>query len=144
MNRRGFLGTLVGGVAAGAAVRSWPFRVFSFPQNIVIAQPAALNEYVQRTIGLRIPLLVKSGSVPFVVDGEGTIGRGTGSIWRCLTAYTPEELERIIAENKGTQAPLWETTVRKHSPWVKGNHSAISFSLGSESSNKDLGFDDVD
>jgi hypothetical protein len=31
MNRRGFLQMLVGGVAATAAVRTWPFRAFSFP-----------------------------------------------------------------------------------------------------------------
>ena len=37
MNRRGFLGTLVGGVIASAAVRTWPFRVFSFPTEIVVA-----------------------------------------------------------------------------------------------------------
>ena len=33
LSRRGFLG-LIGGVAAGAAVRSWPFRVFSFPTEV--------------------------------------------------------------------------------------------------------------
>lgn len=31
MNRRGFLGVLVGGVAVAAAARTWPFRVYSFP-----------------------------------------------------------------------------------------------------------------
>lgn len=31
MERRNFLKLIVGGVAAGAAVRTWPFRVFSFP-----------------------------------------------------------------------------------------------------------------
>jgi hypothetical protein len=30
MNRRNFLRSLVGGVAVGAAVRTWPFRVYSF------------------------------------------------------------------------------------------------------------------
>lgn len=34
MNRRGFLTTLIGGVAATAAVRTWPFRVYSFPAEI--------------------------------------------------------------------------------------------------------------
>lgn len=34
MNRRGFLRSLVGGVAATAAVRTFPFRVFSFPAEI--------------------------------------------------------------------------------------------------------------
>jgi hypothetical protein len=35
MNRRGFLKMMVGGVAAAAAVRTFPFRVFSFPKDIV-------------------------------------------------------------------------------------------------------------
>lgn len=33
MNRRAFLGTLIGGVAAAAAVRTFPFRVYSFPKS---------------------------------------------------------------------------------------------------------------
>ena len=39
MDRRGFLG-MIGGVAAGAAMRSWPFRVYSFPVDIKIQQPS--------------------------------------------------------------------------------------------------------
>lgn len=35
-NRRAFLQTLVGGIVAGAAVRTWPFRVFSFPAAPVL------------------------------------------------------------------------------------------------------------
>jgi hypothetical protein len=38
MNRRAFLGSLFGGVAASAAVRTWPFRVFSFPSEIVVPE----------------------------------------------------------------------------------------------------------
>lgn len=34
VNRRDFLCTMIGGVAATAAVRTWPFRVFSFPSEI--------------------------------------------------------------------------------------------------------------
>jgi hypothetical protein len=34
MDRRKFLGMMVGGVAAAAAVRTFPFRVFSFPKEI--------------------------------------------------------------------------------------------------------------
>lgn len=37
-SRRNFLRVLVGGIAAEAAVRTWPFRVFSFPSDIVIPQ----------------------------------------------------------------------------------------------------------
>lgn len=39
MNRRGFLGLLAGGLAAGAAVRTWPFRVYSFPTDLRIWNP---------------------------------------------------------------------------------------------------------
>jgi hypothetical protein len=38
LTRRGFLGSLIGGVAATAAVRTWPFRVFSFPSELKIAR----------------------------------------------------------------------------------------------------------
>jgi hypothetical protein len=44
MNRRGFLKALVGGVAAAAAVQSFPFRVFSFPSQIKIP---TFGEYVE-------------------------------------------------------------------------------------------------
>lgn len=36
MQRREFIRTLIGGVVAGAAVRTWPFRVYSFPPNLSI------------------------------------------------------------------------------------------------------------
>lgn len=44
MNRRNFLSTLVGGVAATAAVRTWPFRVYSFPTEITAPPP--LDYYI--------------------------------------------------------------------------------------------------
>jgi hypothetical protein len=34
MNRRNFFRTMIGGVAATAAVRTWPFRVYSFPSEV--------------------------------------------------------------------------------------------------------------
>lgn len=37
MNRRSFISLLAGGIAAGAAVRTFPFRVYSFPSDIVPA-----------------------------------------------------------------------------------------------------------
>lgn len=38
MNRRNFLQMMVGGVVATAAVRSFPFRVFSFPTKITVPE----------------------------------------------------------------------------------------------------------
>jgi hypothetical protein len=35
MDRRNFLRSLVGGIAVGAAQRTFPFRVFSFPKEVV-------------------------------------------------------------------------------------------------------------
>ena len=43
MNRRGFLQTLIGGIAATAAARTWPFRVYSFPSEIKIADATAMG-----------------------------------------------------------------------------------------------------
>lgn len=34
MDRRNFLRTMVGGLVAGAAVRTWPFRIYSFPSHL--------------------------------------------------------------------------------------------------------------
>src|SRR5579859_3848029 len=36
MERRDFLHTFVGGMVGVAAVRTWPFRVYSFPSEIII------------------------------------------------------------------------------------------------------------
>lgn len=43
MNRRCFLKNTFGGIAAAAAVRSFPFRVFSFPSEIVTTKPVAVR-----------------------------------------------------------------------------------------------------
>jgi hypothetical protein len=44
MDRRSFLRTMVGGLAAGAAVRTWPFRVYSFPTDL--GRPVDMFEYM--------------------------------------------------------------------------------------------------
>ena len=38
IDRRAFLGTLIGGTVAAAAVQTWPFRVYSFPSQIIIPE----------------------------------------------------------------------------------------------------------
>jgi hypothetical protein len=42
MDRRKFLGSLIGGIAATAAVRTWPFRVYSFPSDITVTESEAV------------------------------------------------------------------------------------------------------
>src|SRR5436309_9615324 len=51
MNRREFLSTLVGGVSVSAAVRTWPFRVFSFPTELRILSLDELRSiYIERAL----------------------------------------------------------------------------------------------
>jgi hypothetical protein len=46
MDRRNFFRGMIGGVAAAAAVRIWPFRVYSFPAEL----PKILNPIVGQTV----------------------------------------------------------------------------------------------
>lgn len=43
MNRRSFFKSMVGGIATAAAVRAFPFRVFSFPSEVKIAPPVSIS-----------------------------------------------------------------------------------------------------
>lgn len=53
MDRRNFLRTLVGGVVGAAALRTWPFRVYSFPSEIQIQiQPAFTREMLRRAVSM--------------------------------------------------------------------------------------------
>lgn len=52
---------MVGGVAASAAVRTWPFRVYSFPTDIKLASASEFPAWMYKwdnylTPGLIIPL----------------------------------------------------------------------------------------
>jgi hypothetical protein len=48
MNRRELFRTLIGGVAAAAAVRTWPFRVYSFPTEIAAPEDFDLSEWEEK------------------------------------------------------------------------------------------------
>ena len=52
MDRRAFIGSLVGGVATAAAVRTWPFRVYSFPTEI-FSMEKLRRIYVDRALAER-------------------------------------------------------------------------------------------
>jgi len=57
MDRRGFLKTLIGGVAAATAVREFPFRVFSFPTEV--AKPVALTDVLAGFANIKPEFAVK-------------------------------------------------------------------------------------
>jgi hypothetical protein len=70
MDRRNFLRSLVGGVAASAAVRTFPFRVFSFPTDIVIAPPMNRMQFVPLLApGLR-NLFIDFTSIQQLIDEQ--------------------------------------------------------------------------
>jgi len=46
-DRRNFLRTLVGGLAATAAVRTWPFRVYSFPKEVKTYTSPQMDKYLR-------------------------------------------------------------------------------------------------
>ena len=66
MDRRGFLRMMVGGVATAAAVRTFPFRVFSFPREIQFANPFLTADQVRAMEAMEamVPL-----SLELVQDG---------------------------------------------------------------------------
>ena len=55
MNRRSFL---IGGIAASAAVRAWPFRVYSFPSQVITLDYLAEKEKYVRFAHIHIDLQV--------------------------------------------------------------------------------------
>lgn len=72
IDRRKFLGQLIGGVAATAAVRTFPFRVYSFPREIIVphfSDPIEKTEWIllgtardvqmhiARTAGIPLPYI---------------------------------------------------------------------------------------
>jgi hypothetical protein len=48
VDRRNFMRSLIGGVAATAAVRTWPFRVFSFAPEVKVFTLEYLNQAMGR------------------------------------------------------------------------------------------------
>jgi hypothetical protein len=55
MDRRNFL---IGGIAASAAVRAWPFRVYSFPSQLIAVDYSAEKEKYIRLARMHIDLQV--------------------------------------------------------------------------------------
>jgi hypothetical protein len=99
-NRRQFLSTLIGGVAAGAAVRSFPFRVFSFPTEIQTNN----ENYIKWSDGAwaddawlnpLTPELVNASGFGFNLPVEGTI--------ECIVAlYMERAMVEVIKYGRGT------------------------------------------
>lgn len=72
MNRRNFLSTLIGGLATAAAVRTFPFRVFSFPKEIIVPRVGdiALTDIPPYILGAPLSL----HGLPYWSDVPPTVG----------------------------------------------------------------------
>ena len=107
MDRRKFLSTLIGGVAATAAVRTFPFRVFSFPKEIIIpdAIPCALalEGLINRIPTVDVPTLSLHGLI-YDPDFYNATGAQFG-IRRTTTGLTlsmTREFESIFRARRDT------------------------------------------
>lgn len=63
-SRRNFLGSLVGGLSVAAAVRTFPFRVFSFPREIVVPGSYLTVKMIRN---MAKQLKMGSGFPPFMI-----------------------------------------------------------------------------
>lgn len=69
MNRRQFFKLSVGGIATAAAVsREWPFKVFSFSKDIVIAKTADVDRAARRLLDPIVSMAI-DGSNAFFFSG---------------------------------------------------------------------------
>ncbi len=132
MNRRNFLRALTGGVAAAAAVRTFPFRVFSIPAaprifytdaiaNVWYLNPdqaKAWDELLDTPIALRG---TNRNFGQYCVDGSDLGVRGNVTYWRKATTYA--ELDRALAD--GYKLPEhWRYDKAKRLLVTDGKYSA--------------------
>lgn len=104
MNRRAFFGRMAGGIAVGAAVRTWPYRVFSFP---TVLCPDAIREELGRRLvrdlDLLQPIALRGPNRSFAMgccDGAD-LGSYAVTYWRKASTY--EELDSALKD--GYQLP---------------------------------------
>lgn len=91
MNRRSFLQTLVGGVATVAVVRTFPFRVYSFPREIVKPNLGNLNRALDAWNAKRLMAESLNGKVRvFAVDFEVVI----------VNSWTPKTGKLVATRGK--------------------------------------------
>jgi hypothetical protein len=62
MNRRNFLSLMFGGVAAAAAVRTFPFRVFSFPSEVKPLNAPRLSPEMLELLKQRLACVMRFGA----------------------------------------------------------------------------------
>lgn len=121
MDRRNFFRTMIGGVAAATAVRTWPFRVFSFPTVIERAcwPHVADGGDMARMIAvsstpLRVPIRIQQGAA-YQFAPDGVIGCGTGSRWDCVEVFSQEEARELIARHGANQSLDWRARLFEES-----------------------------
>jgi hypothetical protein len=101
MDRRNFLRSLVGGVAAAAAVRTFPFRVFSFPETLILSN---LEHHGDLLVGEEFKVHGQNVFPRYDDDGGLPMGpgvrfvRGVNGVWVPVDLPFFVKSERKISE----------------------------------------------
>lgn len=66
MNRRGFLRGLIGGIAITASEPQWPFRIYSFPKDIVLPKFTHVNYGL--TVSCQLDKITRKYIIPRLAD----------------------------------------------------------------------------
>lgn len=92
MDRRNFFRSMIGGVAAAAAVRTWPFRVYSFPTEIQIDENFP-ESYTARLASVEaLELENVREQLPYIMGVSYQQGLTT---WRNLNRFSRSQDHRI-------------------------------------------------
>src|SRR5258708_3464028 len=72
MDRRSFLQSLIGGVAGAAAIRTWPFRVYSFANDIKVVSTPELNKILHEFH--KMPFILRSNA-PIALEAQARVSK---------------------------------------------------------------------
>lgn len=115
MDRRNFFRALAGGAAAAVAVRSWPFRVFSFPTLHPAFKPLVFpGDFIHTMDGGSILL---PGQMIAIYGADGGLCRGAYRIVDVggePNTWQIEYLEKMPARNL-----LWKPNETQWAAWQR-------------------------
>lgn len=105
MDRRSFFRSMIGGVAATAAVRTWPFRVFSFPNELAMPLPLFAEKYIR---GIDLTALEKQYRA-------GVLGKVHGFDWYFDEVISVESAMKVnhSADMRLLNGETWPSDVIK-------------------------------
>lgn len=122
MDRRSFFKSIVGGFAATAAVRTFPFRVFSFPKEIILApNPVSVRfvrcyDLVRARMVNRFDVLYGFGQLacPLAIDQAEVINIESGISDIAMEEFQEKCIKNYVAPFEGQVDGLVEHYQRRN------------------------------